>query len=537
VTVPNGPLVEAVSFTHFLPDTLPDGEAVKTAAGKFETHRDTMDTAYTDTLEKWGEISDPEVFVIPEPNLQTTITAFRDNIEPLGTAVCDGLLALKDAMDAYGESLIGFESTHSSLKERVNSFNALPDNQYSGQQISEATEAGTILPATRTPSGRSTLVADLQTAKETYRGYVDTCVSAIEDATPTVVRDGPRNIADNIALLKKSYNLATTWVDRGASFVGAGHGRMRFIWKADARTLSDFIHEGVPGWKSVHDSTSLTHKFLPNWFKNRIPDSSQFADMTAVKALDTWYESRIGKMTTATDKYTAGLMAALPTVVMDQLDKIKNSKAGRFIAVNRVKKHNGKWRVEFNVGNKQSQIPERIRAQMGKFDDAKKFLDKIGENKFVKYGGKALGALDIGATYYESYGNNYNEALRENPNASVGALRHDAAVSTAIEGTAENTGKVVGGVIGRSAGAAIGQALIPIPGVGAAVGGFVGGVVGDYVGGKVGAGVGEFINDWRQGGADKAFGDAGKAIGNAGESVVEGVKDIGKNIGKKLLGW
>ena len=538
MTVPAGESVSPITFTSYLPDPLPDGQGVKDAAKVYETNADTMDEAYQDANTTWGELSGEGVLTIPEPDMQTMVTALRDNVEPLGAALYDGLIALKGAMDTYGTSLTGFEPTHSNPKSRVEAFNNLPARQYSSTQRAEATEEGTILPATRTPSARYALVSDLNTAKETYEGYIDTCVAAIDEATPTVMKDGPKNLAENVALIKKSYGLATTWVDRGASFRGAGQGRMRFIWRADAKTLSGFVHEGVPGWKDVHTEGSLTNRFLPRWFKDQIPDAGSFADKSWVKSMDAWYESGVQRMSHAADHYRGALMAAMPTSVLTGLNKIKNSKAGRFVQLNSVKKVNGKWKVEFNVGGRSSaMIPDRVRAQMGKFDNAKKFLDKAGNSKLLKYGGKAFGALDFGATYYKSYGENYNEALRANPDATEGQIRHEAGVSTAIEGTAENAGKVVGGVVGRAAGAAVGQALIPIPGVGAAVGGFVGGVIGDYVGGKVGAAAGEFINDWRQGGAGKAFGDAGKAIGDTGEKVVDGIKDVGKSIGKKLFGW
>ncbi len=535
MTTALGPTHAGIMFTSFLPDPLPDGEAVKTAAKEYTTHGTTMDDAYVETNTTWGTL--PENFQIPEPDMATTLTALRDMVEPLGAAVVDGIDDIESAMDAYGDAIVGFKTTHQRLRERVDEYNALPPTEFTASQKSEAIEDGESLPTTRTETRRAVLETDLHQAQEEYEGYIDTCVSAIEAATPAVVKDQPANVTANIKLIQKSYELAATWSERGAAFRGAGQGRMRFIWRADVNTLSDFVKDGVPGWKAVHTEGTWLNK-APGWFKNRIPDPANFTDLNAVKAMDSWYESGITKMSHASDRFRGMLMASMPAPVFNQLDKLKNSRAGKFLSLNSVKKVNGKWKVEVNVGGKRSYlVPEKIRSQMGKFDKANDFFKKVGDNPVVKNGGKVLGALDMGATYYESYGNNYNEALRENPNGSPDAVRNEAITSTAIEGTAENAGKVVGGVVGRAAGAALGQALIPIPGVGAAVGGFVGGVVGDYVGGKVGAAAGEFINDWRQGGADKAFGDAGKAIGDAGKAIGDGVKDVASSIGKKLFGW
>ena len=175
-----------------------------------------------------------------------------------------------------------------------------------------------------------------------------------------------------------------------------------------------------------------------------------------------------------------------------------------------------------------------------------KKLKNLQEGRFgqwVDKGGKALGLLDAGMTYVNSYTDNYNELLRENPDASedeIAAMQRDAGVSTAIEGTAENAGKVVGGVVGRTAGAALGQAIIPIPGVGAAVGGFVGGIVGESVGGFIGKGVGGFIDDWRKDGFSGATEKAAENIGNAVENTGKAVGDAAKSVGKgvmKFLGW
>ncbi len=530
-----GQPVSSITFTAYLPEVLPTEDSITGAAADYATYSEFMNTTYEDTNTTWGGLS--AVMTIPEDQSQSVMLALRNHVEPLGAALVQGLDDLKAAFDAYGANLTTFKTTYDNLKTRVESFNALPAVPYTSDQKAEATSEGEILPATRTFSARQALISELNTAKGTYQGHIDTCVSAIDAASPAVTKDGPKNMAENIGLIKKSYALATTWVDRGASFRGAGQGRLRFIWKSDAKTLTNFVHEGVAGWKNVHDPKHWMNKYLPDSFKNRIPDIKTFQDGRYGKAMDAWYAKRIENLSFTVDQYRVGLIMGMPAPVKGALSKMKDSKAGRFLNINSIKNNNGKWRVEVNVGNSQTKIPEGLRKHTKTFDNAKKHLDKIGESKIVKGAGKLFGVLDAGATYYDSYGSNYNEELRKDPNATEAQLRQRAGVSTAIEGTAENAGKVVGGVVGRAAGAAVGQALIPIPGVGAAVGGFVGGVVGDYVGGKVGKGVGEFINDWRQGGANKALGDAGGAVKNVGSTAVEGVKDIGKGIGKKLFGW
>ena len=527
--------VGTVSFTSYLPRVLPAGDSIKDAAGDYATYAEFMDTTYVETNNHWGGLS--EVMTIPEEQSTSVMLALRDHVEPLGAALNQGLTDLKTAIDAFGSSMSDFKGTYDALKTRVREFNALPAAPYTSAQKAEATSEGLILPATRTAEARAELVSDLQTARDNYQGYVDTCVSAIDDASPTITKDGPKKLADNIALIKKSYGLATTWVDRGASFVGAGEGRLRFIWKSDAKTLSNFIHEGVPGWKNVHDPKHWMSKYLPDSFKNRIPDIKTFQNGEYGQAMDAWYAKRIQNMSFTAHQYQVGLIMAMPAPIKGALGKLKNTKAGRFLSLNSITQHNGKWRVEINVGNKQTKVPERIRKHTKTFDNAKKHLDKIGESKIVKGAGRGLGVLDVGATYFESYGENYNEELRSDPTASEAELRERAMKSAAVEGTMENVGKVAGGVVGRAAGAAVGQALIPIPGVGAAVGGFVGGIAGEWVGGKLGKGVGEFVNDWRQGGASKALGDAGEALKNVGSTAVEGIKDVSKGIGKKLFGW
>lgn len=532
---PLGNIVSNVVFTDYLPEELPDGQAVIDAAKDYKTYADYMDTTYTESNALWGKL--PDVMTIPESQSNTVFLALRDHVEPLGAAVDQGLADLKAAMDSFGKSLKDFKSTYDDLKSRVERFNALPAIPYTPGQVADATSEGKVLPATRSAGARNALVSELVSAQGSYDGYVDTCADAIANASPLTTKSGPKNIVETISLIKKSYGVVTTWVDHGASFRGAGQGRLRFIWRADANTLSNFVHEGVPGWKAVHDPKHWMNGFIPKWVKNRVPDIKTFQNGRAAQAMDAWYAKRLENLDFTVHQYRVGLIMAMPAPIKGALGKLKDSKAGRFIRLNSIKKVDGKWNVEVNVGNSQTKIPEKVRKHTKTFDSAKKHLDTVTDSKIFKVGGGLLGVADTGATYWESYGNNYNEELRNDPEASEKDLKNRAMASAAIEGSFETAGKVAGGIAGRAAGAAVGQALIPIPGVGAAVGGFVGGIAGEWVGGKIGKGVGEFVNDWRQGGLDKAVSDVGEAAKNIGNTAVEGIKDVGKSIGKKLFGW
>ncbi|WP_372699023.1 hypothetical protein [Arthrobacter sp. JSM 101049] len=529
MTTPEGTYISSIVFINYLPAKLPQSEEIRAAGTTFKSKGDKIDTGYSDTITHWNKLAAAATY----PNDDTVNNGFATEIRPLAEAVVSGINSIKAATDTFAESLDGFKSTHSNLKTEVENFNALPHSTYSDAQKEEAGEEGTTLPATRTSAERSRIIGLLQTAKESYQSYIDTCASAIDASSPAAATPSTGKATVKVIKgFKNTYNMVNTNVDRAAKLDVTKGGRLKLVWSMNERSLSQFAFDGAPNLKKFLVDGKLG-PFTASEFMTRHAD--EFAK---------WADGKFVDFTTGANTWTdsvlkPGFMLMLPAAVRNKLSNVFGRNQGRWGKGNKQlfwesNKH-GKTKFKMHLTG------EGPRARFDKFfkgvDKFDGVLDKINKSPITKWGGRGLGLLDTGMTYYDSYTSNYNEELRNNPGADPDEIRNEAAKSTAIEGTAETAGKIAGGVAGRALGAAAGQALIPIPGVGAAVGGFVGGLAGEWVGGKIGKGVGEFMNDWRQGGASKAFGDAGEAIGDAGKAVGEGLKDIGKGIGEKLFGW
>lgn len=533
--------VHSIHFASWLPEELADTGTLSTHASNLATHATTINTTYAETQRIWTGDAGIGDFIDFDGD-DEVINSFSTNCEALGSAAYEGLNAISQALETFASDVAEFKAAvHTPLKGDVEAFNALPAYAYSAAEKAEMADAGQAVGATRTEAARAALVSRLTTARDTYDGYVNACVASIEVSSPAAV---PIDAGVTMAVInnaQKSYNLATTWVGR-AGDLKSFKGKMGFLWKADAPTLSTFAQEGVPGWMKVHDPKSWLGKFLPDSFKDKIPNVEDLSGRGWWTAADTKYTKFLNGMEGLGKHYWLGTLAALPPGVVTWLGKQKG-RVGSFVSMNsKVDRRTGDVKMKWTL-NPDRNMTRGERQWLKKFDKLDQKLERFQNGKggkFLDGAGKTFGVLDTGMTYYNSYTDNYNEALRENPNASEEDVRNEALTSMAFEASFETGGKVVGGAIGRTAGAALGQAVIPIPGVGAAVGGFVGGIIGESVGGTIGKSVGGFFNDWRQDGFGSAAANAAesvsKAVGNVGESVGNVAKDVGKGV-LKVFGW
>lgn len=527
--------ISDIIFTAYLkPEAkMPVTDTITTEASNLTTHGNTLNTAYVETDEKWRAIDASVTF----PDEAILVNAFTTNTEALGSAVVESLDGVSTALSTFASSVSTFRTgTYDPLKKDVDAFNALPDYEYSAAEKEEAAkpDSKVTIPAgaTKTAAARAALITRLEGAESTYKGYVDTCVTSIKGAVPTAFPlDGHKPVMEGIELIKKSYNLATTWIGRGAN-LRKFKGRLGFLWKADAATMSNFLKEGVPGWMKVHDPDSWLGKFLPDSFKSRIPNFDEMEKWKHIKNFDKKYAQFLDGMEGLGRHYWLATLSMLPTEWTTSLSNRINS----WVKINsKFNPETGKLDMKWVINPDNKMAPGK-NPILSKLDNMQALVEKFEKSPLMKgldKAGKFLGPLDTGLTYYNSYTEGYNEALRENPDFTPEQARTEAIATAAFEGTGEAVGSVVGGVVGRSAGAAIGQVLIPIPGVGAAAGGFVGGIIGEAAGGYLGKKVGSFLNDVRTDGFTTAFNNTAGAVGGA-------VKEAGSALlggAKKLFGW
>jgi hypothetical protein len=533
--------VHSIHFTTWLPEELADTGTLSTHAANLATHATTINTTYTETQRIWTGDSGIGDYIGFDGD-DEVINSFSTNCEALGSAAYEGLNAISQALETFASDVSEFRTAvHTPLKGDVAAFNALPANEYTDDEKATLAGAGQSVGTTRTAAARAALVSRLTTARDTYAGHVDACVASIEGSSPAAV---PIDAGITMAVInnvQKSYNLATTWVGR-AGDLKSFKGKMGFLWEADAPSLSQLYQAGTPAWMKVHDPDSWIGTFLPQSFKDRIPNVDDLSRQGWWKAADKRYAGFLNGMEGIGKQFWLGTLATLPPGVLGWLEKQKG-RTGNFVSMNsKVDRKTGtiKMKWSLNPGRNMTKGERQWLKRFDKLDQKLETFQKGKGGKFLDGAGKVVGVLDTGMTYYDSYTDSYNEALRETPNASEEEIRTEALTSMAIEGTAENLGRVAGGVVGRTAGAALGQAVIPIPGVGAAVGGFVGGLIGESVGGTIGKGVGEFVNDWRKDGIGNATANAAEsvsnAVGNVGESIGNVAKDVGKGV-LEVLGW
>lgn len=529
MSAPEGPYISTITFSHYLPEKIPNSEEIRAAGTTFGAKGSTIETTYENTTAQWNKLASAATY----PHDDMVNNGFAAEIRPIAEAVVSGIQSITSATDDFASSLDGFKPTHTNLKTQVDNFNALPPSAYSESQKNEAAEDYTALPATRTAAERTRIVGLLQSARNDYQGYIDTCADSIKTASPAAATPGSaKNTVAVIKGFKNTYNMVNTNVDRAAKLDVTKGGRLKVVWSINERTLSQFAFDGAPNLK----------KFLLDGKMGPLP-ASKFMEKYGTEFAK-WSDGKFLKFTDQASAWSdsvlrPGLMLMMPAALRNKMSSILGRNSAVLGQGNRQlfwesNKH-GRTKITMKLSGAGNRT--RFDKALEKISKTDGVLDKIKKSPLTKWGGRGLGIVDVGMTYYDSYNNNYNEALRNNPGGDPGEIKAEAATSTAIEGTAESAGKIAGGVAGRALGAAAGQALIPIPGVGAAVGGFVGGITGEWVGGKIGKGVGEFINDWRQGGAGKAFGDASDAVADVGKAVGDGVKDVAKGIGKKIFGW
>lgn len=499
--------IPTISFTLFLPEELGDTGEMDAHAKDLQTHGETAEDTYTDTNSTYTGLGAHVEF----PGDQDLIGAFEVNCAALKETLAEGLDRIGDAVIAFSSSVSGFKSTHSTLKTDVEDFNVLHPFEYTTAERERAAEEGRTLPdPTRTSAARSALISRLTTAKETYEGYIDTCVDSIKAASPASMPADKPFALEKVEQLKKAYDQTVTWVGRAGN-IRDHNGRLGFLWEFDEASLSNFVKEGVPGWMKVHDKDSWLGKALPQHIKDRIPNVDKMGTTTFWKNADDRYRDFLDGMESRGSHHWRQVISRLPVGAQEWLSK-SSTRTGEFLHSNFVlDKASGKYIAATTLMTKKlPSLPAGALKRIDglKLDDRLKALDKSRAGSALKHGGKALGVVGAGYSYYGAYTEGYNEALADNPHASEQELRTEGIKTAAIEGSFETGGAVVGGVVGRAAGAAVGQALIPIPGVGAAIGGVAGGFVGDWVGGKVGKGVGNFANEVRK----EGFGGAIKGL-------------------------
>lgn len=499
--------IQSINFTTYFTSKLANTGALDAEATEIGGRKTTIDTTYTNTEAAWSALG--AAVVMPDQDLLTG--ALATNCEGFSKASGAALDGVKDALSTFSQAVVSFKSaTHDPLIGDVAAFNSLPAYEYSARERTEAEQAGTPISAdpTRTAAARWTLVGEIVAAETAYQMLVSNCVNGISTAAPqTPGKMDAKSITDALGHIKKGWDFAKTWVDRGGDLVNFG-GKLAYVWKSDAPSVSKVVLGLLPGWVSQFPKVK---EMAGKWFR---PTSGPFnyAKFYVPRYGDTYIPKHA-------QSYWAGIDWKYTTTTTKDGVMSWNG-----LAVSGI--DTPAWMTSF----------------MGKAEKAQEWMKKVGDSKAFKFADRALVVVDAGMTYYDKYQSAYNDALKEG--VSPADAKSEALWTAGIEGTSTTVGKVAGGYIGRVGGAAIGQALIPIPGVGAAVGGFVGGFVGEKVGGFIGEKVGGFINDARKNGVGeawnnvvddtkKAFSDAGTALSTTAKAVGDGVVDFGK----KLLGW
>lgn len=500
----NGTYILAISFTDYLPEELGDTGGMDTHGEALKTHGTTADDTYGNTDTAYRGIDAHVKF----PGDQDLIGALEKNCLALKETLVEGLTRIGDAVLTFSENVESFKTTHSTLKTDVEAFNALHPYEYTESERTAAAEQGTSLPdPTRTLTALQALRDRLGTAKETYQGYIDTCVDSIKGASPALMPADKPFALEKVELLKKAYDQTLTWVGRAGN-IRDHNGRLGFLWEFDEASASNFVKEGVPGWMNVHKKDSWLGAVLPKHIKDRIPNVEEMGKSSFWTSADERYRDFLDGMETRGHHHWRQVIGRLPEGAQEWLSNAK-TRTSDFLHSNFVlDKATGKYIAATTLMTKKlPSLPASALKKIDglKLDDKLKALNESKFGKGMKHFGKGLGVVGAGFSYYGAYTEGYNEALADNPHASESELRTEGIKTAAIEGTFETGGAVVGGVVGRTAGAAIGQALIPIPGVGAAIGGVAGGFVGEWVGGKVGKSVGNFANEVRKEGLGGAI--------------------------------
>lgn len=118
--------------------------------------------------------------------------------------------------------------------------------------------------------------------------------------------------------------------------------------------------------------------------------------------------------------------------------------------------------------------------------------DLIAPPKWVKGGGRVLGAAGIGLGVWGAYTDQYNEDNAAHPEWDEGERVQSATTSAVVVGGSG----AVGGAGGAWAGAAVGAAIGSIfPGPGTIIGGVIGGIAGGMAGGWAGSTGAEAVMD------------------------------------------
>lgn len=100
--------------------------------------------------------------------------------------------------------------------------------------------------------------------------------------------------------------------------------------------------------------------------------------------------------------------------------------------------------------------------------------------RWASTGGKVLGVVGAGLTYWSVYSTSYNDTLTRHPDWTEEQRQEEALVDSAIVGTAS----VGGGALGAWGGAAVGASIGSVfPGPGTLIGGIIGGIVGGVAAG------------------------------------------------------
>ncbi|MEE1621831.1 hypothetical protein ACQ3I4_09580 [Zafaria sp. Z1313] len=406
--------------------------------------------------------------------------AVAENVIPYADLVQASVSDLETAFGTFASRLSEFKPKWEDIKQRVADYNALEAQPTDPEDREDGTSY-------RTAYKTSTLQQEVDSAADDYKGYVDACVEAIENADPSADPEwAGSNVNQFITGVKSHWSNARGVMQNIGGFRSVD-GKVGFRWSYTnpaPKNISQFLNGKAPWW--------LPEEAQKRW-KATFPHTKSYTSF----GLD-------------------GVMERL------KLKGLYNNADPNFDSFKGIISADGqKVALYFGAGGTTmpgwaDKATKKMRAWDAKLT---KGLESLQKNKWVKGGGGALAVLDTVSTYKDSYSTAYNDSLRENPGFSPEEHRKEAVTSAAITGTAETAGKVAGGIAGRAAGAAVGQALIPIPGVGAAVGGFVGGIVGEKVGGFLGKEVGNFINDWRKDGAKEA-------LGNLGDRAKDGAKKV-----------
>ncbi|GHC99259.1 hypothetical protein [Zhihengliuella salsuginis] len=472
-----------VHFPYNWPEKMPKHSQLTDDAQKLGKTGEDILTAYDDAATQWGGL--PSALTVEGD--EKLFMAFTTNVAPYADTVNTSLTETKKALKDFAGEVEGFKPRWQNLKSEVATYNALE-----AEPDVDADKVDGVSYRTYTES--NDLSQRLMEARDDYVAMVGRCVTAIENADPSLdplyTNSGLKGFLEGT---KKQWNRARTTLQVGAGFNGHD-GKIGFKFNADSpvpTSITEVMRGRIPKWLPEDVKTKLESYLPENPARYQVaPDGSvmRYANGDPIPAFVSWSDrfrrSSVGQL--MKDKFNWRLRGVTDAT-------------------------GTKTRFQLNTNIRMPGWAQRGSRGLRKVEGAVK---KIEGNKYVKGAGKVFGVAEAIGGYADGYAEGYNNSLRDHPDRTPGEHQREAATSSAVRGTTEVVTQVAFGVGGRAIGTAIGGP----------VGGFVGGIVGDYVGGKVAPHAADIVDAFRTGGWEGGVDE----IKEKGEAFVDGAKDLAK---------